>query len=820
MGQNLFGSWKASTRTGVFGVLFLGIVGFIGFDNDLHGLSESAATGKTRGALSFWENQGQADSRVRFYTSGSGFGFYFTTEEAILNLARGRKGDALTLRLRFREANPDVKLEGRREMKAKAHFYLGKDPAKWRTGVSTYRDVVYRDLWKGVEGVFRGEDGKLKYEFVIEPRASVEVIRLAYVGAEGLSIDEFGNLRIEMAHRTIIDERPTSYQVIDGVRVVIESRYEIDTDVEGGYHIEIVGDYDPDSPLVIDPGIEYTTYLGGNSTDQCTAVAVDSAGNAYITGLTLSTLDFPGTASGSVFGDAFVTVLAPDGSLVWTAIVGGSNFDQALDIVVNSAGSPTIVGQTSSGNFPATPGALDTTLGDGGDAFVAQLSSDGSNLIYATYLGGDLGFDSGTGIAMDDTGNIYATGWTTGDFPTTTGAFDVTFGGVRDAFVSKLNSTGSALIYSTYLGGVSDENGTVRIGVDAAGNAYVAGYTSSADFPTTVGAFDVTFNGGGQDAFMSKLNATGTAPLVYSTYLGGSGIDQALDIAVDGVGNAYVVGFTSSEFPTTPLALQTAKPGGLDGFVTHLDPGGSLIYSTYLGGAGFDFARGIAINDAGDAFVTGQTGSGDFPMVNVTDDSLGGTDAFLARLDASGGSLGFSTYLGGSALGGGDNGAGVAVDADGSAIVVGHTGAADLALTTGAADTTIAGIEGLVAKFSFNGGVVAQIDIKPDSATNSIHLGSAGVIPVAILSSASFDATTVDPATVSLAGSTVKMVGKSGRLLASEEDVNGDGLVDLLVHVETDALILELGETIAILEAQTFGGESISGEDIVRIVPN
>jgi hypothetical protein len=353
----------------------------------------------------------------------------------------------------------------------------------------------------------RGEGGKLKYEFHLKPGSSVEDVRLGYRGAEGLKVGAGGELLVQTSLGVLKDAAPVSYQLIGGERVPVESRYRLTED--GGYGFA-VGAYDPQYPLVIDPGLDYSTFLGGANTDSGQGVAVNGDGRAYVTG------------------------------------------------------------ENQSPNFPTTTGAYDTSF-NLGDAFVTKLNASGSQLVYSTFLGGtsqDLGF----GIAVQE-GRAYVTGKTfSTDYPTTTGAYDITFnGGVNDgdAFVTKLNASGSALIYSTFLGGTNISESGLGIAVDGTGSAYVTGLTSSADYPTTTGAFDTTHNGGFGDAFVTKLNASGSA-LAYSTFLGGASFDQGSAIAVRG-GKAYVTGSTDSDnYPTTTGAFDTTYNGNSDAFVTKL----------------------------------------------------------------------------------------------------------------------------------------------------------------------------------------------------------------------------------------------------------
>jgi hypothetical protein len=387
----------------------------------------------------------------------------------------------------------------------------------------------------------------------------------------------------------------------------------------------------------------YSTFLGGIGTDVGEDIAVDVAGNAYVTGFTAST-DFPTTpgAFDTTFNggqaDAFVTKLNAAGSapLLYSSYLGGAGADFGLGLAIDAIGNAYVAGQTGSTDFPTTPAAFDTTL-NGIDAFVTKVNASGSApLMYSTYLGGG-GDDPAWGIAVDAAGSAYVTGFTTSaNFPTTPGAFDTTLNRLADVFVTKFNAAGSApLMYSTYLGGDENEVGH-GIAVDSNGNAYVTGHTDSADFPTTPTAFDPTKNGG-PDAFVTRFNATGSAPLVYSTFLGGSGPDEGRQIKVDAAGNAYVTGFTpSADFPTTPGAFGETHNGGYDAFVTKLNAAGSapLLYSTYLGGAGLDAGYGIAIDAVGNAYVTGETSSANFPTTAAAFDTTynGGGDAFVAKI--------------------------------------------------------------------------------------------------------------------------------------------------------------------------------------------
>lgn len=397
----------------------------------------------------------------------------------------------------------------------------------------------------------------------------------------------------------------------------------------------------------------------------------------YVAGWTFSQ-DFPTEnplqpTYGGGFGDGFVSKIDSSGSaLVYSTYLGGIGEDIPFGIAVDADGNAYIAGRTGSPNFPTTPNAFQTVLrAKSTNAFVTKVDSEGS-LVFSTYLGGSGGED-GHGIAVDGKGNVYVTGATgSADFPTAN-PFQPNLRGQTDAFVTKFDPSGSALVYSTYLGG-NGMDGGMGIAVDVSGNAYIAGITNSLDFPTA-DPIQATYGGGMWDAFVTKLDSSGSA-LVYSTYLGGSDLDEGLAIAVDPDGSAYVTGWTAStDFPTEN-AFQPAKAGGYDAFVTKLNASGTtMTYSTYLGGSGDEYGRGIAADTNGNAYIVGDTFSTDFPTQNPIQPALRGfSDAFVTQFDASGSALVFSTYLGGSL---GEEGFGIAADAEGNAYVVGLTISAD-----------------------------------------------------------------------------------------------------------------------------------------------
>ena len=668
--------------------------------------------------LSFEMNRGQTDSQVKFLARGQGYGLFLTPREAVLSLraaqpnaghanahkpttGKGAKADkparSAVVRMRLAHANANPKLSGLDLLPGTSNYFIGNDPSKWQTGVTHYARVKYAGVYPGIDLVYYGNQRQLEYDFVLAPGADPKRIELVFEGTRRLSLDRQGNLILATAGGELVQHKPVVYQEADGKRTEVEGRYVLRGRNRAGFH---VARYDARRPLVIDPVLSYSTYLGGSGGDYSQAIAVDASGNAYVTGSTNSS-NFPTTAGvpqlayGSGTYDVFVTKLNASGTaLVYSTYLGGSGADEAWSIALDGSGNAYVAGYTESGNFPTTAGAYQHAYGGGPfDGFVTKLNAAGTALIYSTYLGGN-GFDNVLGIATDGSGNAYVTGVTGyGNFPTTAGAYQTGSGGGYDAFVTKLNAAGSALVYSTFLGGSGEDDGS-SIAVDSGGNAYVAGSTASSDYGTTPGAYQTGYGGGTFDAFVTKLNASGTAA-IYSTYLGGGGRDEALAIAVDGSGNAYVTGTTAYfligstayyDFPTSGGAPQTNYAGGAsDAFVTKLNATGTaLVYSTFLGGSGEDKGRGITVDTDGNAYVTGWTASSNFPTTANTYQPFyggGSRDAFVTKLNAAGTALVYSTYLGGI---GGDISYGIPIDASGNVYVTGYTSSSNFPTTAGA----------------------------------------------------------------------------------------------------------------------------------------
>ncbi len=600
------------------------------------------------------------------------------------------------LKQEFSEAN-DVRPVGVKRLSWNNNYFYGNDSSKWCTDVPNYQDIIYKNLYENIDLRYYSNDKGLKYDFVVHPGGEPNDIRLKYQGAQDLFIESSGSINICTEFGAITDTKLYIYQPIQNSKTQINGRFMMANPLTYGF--QIIGKYDQTQDLVIDPLI-YSTFIEGSRSDHGYGIEIDSSGNAYVTVHSPSS-DFPNTTGAfdnthNGFGDILVLKLNPTGSaLVYSTYIGGNKGERPEGIQIDFSGNAYVTGYTDSSNFPNTTGAFDTTCNGGltGDVFVLKLNPTGSALLYSTFIGGSSG-EIGNGIQVDPSGNAYVAGYTSSsDFPNTTGAYDNTLNGYHsDVFILKLNPTGSDLIYSTYIGGQLSDYG-YGIQIDSSGNAYVTGRTFSRDFPITPGAYDITFKGTALNVFVLKLNPTGSA-LLYSTYIGGSEYDGAEAIQIDLNGNAYVIGNTdSSDFPNTTGAYDTTHNGDdiydSDVFVLKLNPTGSeLLYSTYIGGNGSDHAEGIQVDSSGNAYVTGQTSSPDFPNTTNAYDMTynGSTDVFVLVLNPTGSELLYSTFIGGDSF---DRGYGIQIDSSCNAYVTGQSGSSDFPNTTGAYDTTL-----------------------------------------------------------------------------------------------------------------------------------
>jgi hypothetical protein len=731
--------------------------------------------------LSFEANRGQADHHVRFLSRGPGYSLFLTDSAAVLALTKGaRPAPSLAsrqaafatktdvVRMELPGASRTLQVTGQEKLPGTANYFIGKDSAKWESNIPTFARVKYANVYPGVDLIYYGNQRQLEYDFVVAPGSDPTPVRLRFAGANKLTLDPAGSLMVSAGNGKVVFQKPMVYQQKNGRRQEIEGRFTLMANRTVGFTFR---KYDHSRELVIDPVLAYSTYLGGRtgvsgySYSVANAIAVDEAGNAYVTGTTAAS-DFPvtpnafqkvngipGPNGSAITTTAFVTKMNAAGSaLVYSTYLGGNGInpgsfggEQGYGIAVDSSGSAYITGITFSTNFPVTSGAIQkvNTNSYMGTAFVTKLNPGGSALVYSTYLGGTYynglcgnNGDGGAAIAVDSADNAYVAGFTSSyDFATTPGAYqtenrnrsgELGYYDCDTGFVTKLNPAGSALTYSTYLGGTYGDN-VSGIALDTAGNAYVTGKTYSLDFPVSQGAFQTQNKSAGFASinwFVTKLSADGT-DLDYSTYLGGSGeIDFGVvngpKIALDPSGHAYVAGETTdATFPVTSGAFQSAdSTNHITGFVTKFDPTGTaLLYSTFLGGSHYGWVNGIAVDSAGHAFVVGLTLDSNFP---VTADAFqktnrafaeNSTNAFSTELNTEGSALVYSTYLGGSEdVGAGDSTTDVALDDFGNAYLAGQASSTNFPVTRSAFQTQNKAGAAFITKFVFRGATTTHLD--------------------------------------------------------------------------------------------------------------
>lgn len=657
----------------------------------------------------FVENVGQFDKAARFQVRGHGHTLWLTenavwvtalegitgskdSQASARSLAASRKG--MNVKLSFPGANPTPRLEPYNRLDMHLSYFIGSDPAGWRMDVPVWGGVRYIDLYPGVDLEISGEGDRWNWRLVArQPQFDMANVRLRVEGADMMSLEspapaggEARRLRLSTAvgdlRLPLLDADQASAPSISAERDVVNP---FTSPLAPPLPEQVA---EPQDNL---PGRLYATFLGGDNAEWGYGIAVDKAGCAYVTGETWS-VDFPTTPgafdAGGGHNEVLVAKLNSTGSaLDYAAILGGSGADYGQAIAVDEAGYAYVAGRAGSSDFPVTPGVAGAVYGGSDDAFVIKLNPTGSALEYATFLGGS-GSERAAGIAVDGTGSACVVGNTRSEnFPITPGALDTTFNGADDVFVARLNPSGSALTYATYLGGQSNETAG-GLALDGAGRVYLTGETFSADFPVTPGALDTTYTEP-YAAFVVKLNPDGSA-LDYATFLGRNGSAYGQAIAVDEAGSAYITGSAlSSDFPTTPGAFDTTFDGPSAAFVVKLNPAGSALeYATYLGGSGSDDGYAIAVDRSGNAYVTGDTGSADWPATRQAFDATFSGDngeAFVAKLNSRGSALAYATLLGGS---GDDHSRAIAVDKAGGVYVTGYTSSADFPVTSGAFDTT------------------------------------------------------------------------------------------------------------------------------------
>ncbi len=674
-------------------------------------------TALARWPVLFVENRGQVDPRVAYYVPGRGTSAYFTSEGLTFALSRG--GRRWAVKQDFVGARGDAHPVARDRRETVFSWFKGPRE-RWTTGVPTFGTIEYPELWPGIDMVCSATENRLKWLFVVKPGADPASIRFAWRGATSVRVGESGSLRVETPAGGFDDDAPIAFQESresNVGRAPVDCAYAIDAAggppgaaVACGFR---VGAYDRGRPLLIDPAVVvYAGYLGGDGEDTANGIAVDDAGNAYVTGSVASDEStFPVAAGPDLTmnggalplpTDAFVAKVRADGTgLAYCGFIGGDANDEGLAVAVDDAGNAYVAGGTGSteSTFPAAVGPGLTFNGNATDAFVAKVRADGTSLEYCGYVGGN-GRESGRGIAVDDAGEAYVTGETSSSqltFPVRVGP-RLVYGAATEAFVAKVLADGTGLEYCGYIGGGGYDAGN-GIAVDDAGSAYVTGETRlpSAGFPATVGP-DLVHNGGGSDAFVAKVRADGTG-FDWCGYLGGDGDDVGKGVAVDDAGNAYVAGDTDSRAPTFPAAVGpdvTFNGGFSDAFAAKVRADGTALdWCGYVGGFGADYALGIAVDGLGSVFVTGHTDSTEatFPVAAGPDLTFneGSADAFVAKVNAGGSGFAYCGYVGGSDF---DRGAGIAVDDAGNAYVAGGTSSATATFpATAGPDRTFNGAE-------------------------------------------------------------------------------------------------------------------------------
>ncbi|HEV2114609.1 MAG TPA: SBBP repeat-containing protein [Terriglobales bacterium] len=715
--------------------------------------------------LSFEPNLGQSAAQVKFLSRGQGYGLFLTADRAVLSIrepgakpASSAQFHALSLKLLG--GNPGAQIAASDRLPGTSNYLMGDNPRQWHTDVPHYARVHYRGIYPGIDLVYYGRQQQLEYDFVVSPGADPSRICLQVQGAQTLSVDGKGNLVLQLPGGAIQLHRPLVYQEIGNKKQLVAARYT----VKSGNRVAFaLAGYDRSRTLVIDPRLVYFSYLGGSLDETMPAVAVDAAFNAIVAGTTASVNDFPTTAGAfqtttkSTTTTVFVTKFNSSATgLYFSTFLGGSGTDTAAGIAVDKSFNVYVTGTTNSGDFPVTPSAYQRspkTPITQDHVFVTELNSSGNALVYSTYLSGS-SVDTASGVALGPIAStVFVTGTTqSSDFANISRPTGLT--GSSEFFVTKLNTSkqGTAsLVYSTYVGGntpasaptVTDGGG---IAVDPSGNAYITGGTNYTDMPAVNaptfpnGKSGSTLNGI-ENAFVAKLNPNG-APTLFLTYLGGSGTDKGTGLATDSAGNAYVTGSTSStDFPVlAPVGgtLYQGTPGGAtDAFATKIaSNGSSLIWSTYIGGSGADAGLGIAVDANQNSFVTGSTTSTDLMTVRPTQSvNTGGTDAFVAEFDVSA-TAQFVTYLGSNLT----RGTGIALDPNANPYVAGETDSPGLAVGNPYQATVKGGIDAFVAHFAGSTTLGLTAAVSPASA---IGIGNAAAFTFTITNTGQEIATAV-----------------------------------------------------------------------------
>jgi Beta-propeller repeat len=676
--------------------------------------------------LTFEANHGQTGPQVKFVSRGPGYTAFLTSDGVVLSLraapivessaataipAAASPRTTLQFKLMGAAANPAV--VGEIPQIGRVNYFIGNNPAKWQRNVPIYAQVRYKDIYPGIDLLYYGNRRQLEYDFSIAPGVDPGQIRFEITGANQISLDPDGNLVLQTASGELHFQSPAIYQESGRSRLPVSGAYVVNDPTHISFH---VASYDAGKPLVIDPVLVYSTYVGGTGNEQPSGIAVDGTGSVYIAGYTDSA-DFLLTTFGAPIpatNHVFVAKLDPTGSsLVYADYIGGNSQDYGIALALDSSNNVYLTGSTSSSNFP-TVNPYQSVEPGSYSGFVTKVSADGSSLLYSSYLGGN-GFDQPASIAVDNLNEAYVAGTTTSlNFPVVNAYQNAALANQGEyygsyGFITKVAADGSSLAYSTYLGGntnVVEDCGTPcwptpytavsAIALDANGNAYVAGTTNTSNFPATSGAY-LTSNSPQPDStigFISKFASAGT--LDYSTYFyGTSGNPVGIEaIAVDGSGSAYIAGTVSSDttFPITSTGICDPSVYGFAcsyAFVSKFDPtAATLLYSTFLGPNNYASPQSIALDSSNDAYVVASTNSAAFAIDNAIEGYSNQEDVLLVELDPSGDTQLIATYLGAS---GNDYANGVALDANANIYVVGSTSSSDFPVTQGGFQNVLGG---------------------------------------------------------------------------------------------------------------------------------
>jgi len=646
---------------------------------------DAAVSGSTLAKAPFYfeANEGQVDERVQYFARGSEGSLFLTSREAVFDLRASGKPNGGVVRMGLHGAR-QAKARGAEPAGVGVRYFHGKDPSKWNPDVATFKKVEYAQVYPGIDLVYYGTDGALEYDFQVAPGADPENIALSFSGQQGMEIGADGALTIHAGERDLRQEPPVAYQEHDGQRRKVDARFALDGENQVRFAL---ADYDPSLPLVIDPKLVFSTFLGGNGMEKGTGIALDSAGDVYVTGTTFSGT-FPVTddaAQPEAFGgsEAYVAKYAADGALIYSSFLGGSSFETSGGIAVGADGQIYLTGATFSDDFPVTADSAQPDTELSWDAYVARLDPSGF-VTYATFLGGTFE-DRGYSIAVDAAGIIYVGGRTaSNNFPAAAPARNgfQTYQNYEDGFLVKLdpNEIGSdQILYATYVGGQRyDEVNEILV---RGTRVYLVGTTTSANFPTTPGVFRPSKAGlpDVADAFVGvfDLAQSGAASRLWLSYFGGTGADTGEGLAVNGLGNIYFAGGTAS----TNLPKKTAAGMGLnytfgggdtDAYFALINPTGtSLLRASYIGGKGNEEALDIEVDSSNSIFITGVSNSNPFPIKYPVSGPRGWGDAFLVKLDQSNYTLVYSTLVGGTGM---DVATSVAVDSTGvNAFITGGT---------------------------------------------------------------------------------------------------------------------------------------------------